>query len=203
MDMPRLWSWSISALLALVACNADDGRMQTIDAPPSNPQIDARLFQDASFVCQPIGPASAPPASPCLALTPTALRGPTPFGNLDVQLEHFGAGDCISHAQATVVWRGTCGEELVLRFPYPTSVNTTTGKRQVAQSFDNDARFEFRAPGFAASDDLSRVHVEVTTWQEGDSIHELDITVSILEDAYAVGPLRVAGTFCDWPYYVC
>ena len=47
------------------------------------------------------------------------------------------------------------------------------------------------------------VHVDVTTWQEGQDMHDIDITVTVTDAAYGLAPLRVQGTFCDWPYYLC
>jgi hypothetical protein len=41
------------------------------------------------------------------------------------------------------------------------------------------------------------------TWQEGDGLHDIDITVTVLDVAYALPPVRIAGTFCDWASLLC
>jgi hypothetical protein len=155
---------------------------------------------DAPYACMPVAPRA--PADACLALDPAALRGGTPFGNLDVALDYFGAGDCITISQAHIHWTGACGEELALAFPYP--VVTGIAGREVTHSFDTDARFDFQPPQMAPHDDTTTIHVEVVKWKEGQAgVHDIDITVSITDPLYTVAPVRVHGTFCDWPYYVC
>jgi hypothetical protein len=187
---------AILALAVLGACGDDDGNA----APPDAPSVDASItVMDAPFICMPVAPI-APPAA-CLALAPSALRGSTPFGDLDVALESFSAGDCITISAAHINYTGACGEQLHIRFSYPV-VDTGSGRR-VTGSFDSDAHVEFRPPGMAPLDDVAKIHVDVTTWQEGQDMHDIDITVTITDAAYALSPLRVSGTFCDWPYYLC
>ncbi|HEY5928192.1 MAG TPA: hypothetical protein VIV11_41175 [Kofleriaceae bacterium] len=156
--------------------------------------------KDAPFMCVPIAPAHGPPPV-CLALAPADLRGTTPFGNLDVALEYFGAGDCITISSATITWRGACGELLRVQFPYP--VESTSAGRRVITSFDTDARFEFDPPDAAPREDVTMIHVEVVRWQEGQGTHDIDITVSVTDPAYTIAPLHVVGTFCDWAYLLC
>ncbi|HEY5945401.1 MAG TPA: hypothetical protein VIV40_07915 [Kofleriaceae bacterium] len=189
-------------VLALVsACNGDDDGHAVV--PDAATSADAQVsVMDAPFQCMPVAPRGREaPAAACLALAPSTLQGATPFGNLDVALDGFSAGDCITISAAHINWTGACGERLSVQFSYPV-VDTGSGRR-VTGSFDSTARFEFQPPGMAAREDVTMVHVDVTTWQEGQDVHDIDITVSVPDPAYALAPLRVSGTFCDWPYYVC
>jgi hypothetical protein len=188
----------VAAMLALAvlgACGDDDGVAQ-----PDAPTVDAPItVKDAPFSCMPVAPV-APPAA-CLALAPSTLQGKTPFGNVDVALDYFGAGDCITISHARISWTGTCGEKLAVGFSYP--VTDTGSGRQVTGSFDTDARFEFQPPGLAPVEDVTTIHVDVTQWHEGQDMHDIDITVTVTGAGYMLQPLRISGTFCDWPYYLC
>jgi hypothetical protein len=199
---------ALAALAALLcACDSNDGNAVLADAPTT---IDAPItIMDAPFACMPVAPA-APPASPtptagppaaCLALAPSTLRGATPFGDLDLALDYFGAGDCITISGANIQWTGACGEQLRVQFSYP--VTSTTSGRRVTTNFDTDARFEFKPPGMAPREHVTTIHVDVTQWQEGQAMHDIDITLTITDPAYALPPLHIIGTFCDWPFYVC
>ena len=103
---------------------------------------------------------------------------------------------------ATISWVGACQEQVVLQFPYPT---TSDGmKRRVATSFDPSwVRFELRPFQEAARDVTTSIHVDVVNWQEGDGVHSIDITVSFTDPSFALPPLHIQGTFCDWPFYLC
>ncbi|HUS28801.1 MAG TPA: hypothetical protein VMZ53_09830 [Kofleriaceae bacterium] len=182
-------------LVMIAACDAaDDGVM------PDAPSIDAPLPDSDPFVCMTTARTAGPA---CLALTPSHLGGVTPFGNLDVDLAYVGAGDCISHSRATIQWIGACQEELVLQFPYPT-MSDSTAKRFVTGSFDPTwATVELRAYGEPPRRRDSSVHVDVTDWREGDGVHSIDITVTFTDPGFAIAPMHIAGTFCDWPYYLC
>jgi hypothetical protein len=176
-------------------------------APPNQPVVDARVevvdaatARDAPFTCVPIAPREAPGPA-CLALAPGTLQGDTPFGRLDVALDYFGAGDCVSISQASIAWTGACGEQLRLAFSYPVDASQTL--RRVTQSFDRDATFFFTPPGMAMRQARTTIHVDVTKWQEGTGAHDIDITVSVTDSKFALAPMRIAGTFCDWPYYIC
>jgi hypothetical protein len=177
-------------------------------AHTNEPAVDARVVvdtvavQDAPFMCTPIAPRVAPGAA-CLALMPGSLQGDTPFGRLDVGLDYFGAGDCITISNATIGWTGSCGEQLRLTFGYPVTSDPDGTHRRVTQSFDADARFELTPPGMAMRVHTTMIHVAVTHWQEGTGTHDIDITVNVTDSKYAVAPWRVHGTFCDWPYYLC
>ena len=71
-------------------------------------------------------------------------------------------------------------------------------------SFDPSwARFELCVPDETPREVMTTVHVDVTTWQEGDGVHTIDMTVTITDPAFTLPPLHVQGTFCDWPYFVC
>lgn len=164
---------------------------------PADASFDA-ANADAPYTCR---PRVSPAAPDCLALAPAALRGTTPFGTLDVALDYFGAGDCITISHATIGLRGACGEELTISFSYP--VQDNGNGRFVADSFDADARFTFSPPTGAGGVELTPIHVAVTRWQEGMGTHDIDITVSTTAPRYAFDPIRVVGTFCDWPYYIC
>lgn len=184
-------------LALLGACDSDDNGAAVPDAPSVTPDASATVM-DAPFQCMPVAP-GPPPA--CLALAASTLRGGTPFGELDVALDYFGAGDCITISAARLAWTGACGERLELSFSYP--VEQTGSGRVVTGSFDTDARFTFRPPGMTPHEDVTTVHVDVTTWKEGMDIHDVDLTITVTDPAYTLAPLRVAGTFCDWPYYLC
>jgi hypothetical protein len=185
------------AALLFGACDPAHPNEPAVDAAVA---VDAETTKDAPFMCAPIAPRTTPGPA-CLALTPGALQGDTPFGRLDVALDYFGAGDCITISQASIGWTGACGEQLRLTFSYP--VTSDGAQRRVTQSFDADARFELTPPGMAMRHDTTAVHVDVTKWQEGNGTHDIDITVSVTDSKYAVAPWRVHGTFCDWPYYLC
>jgi hypothetical protein len=179
----------------LCACHSKPDDMGGIDAPQMS---DAPSTKDAPFTCMPVAPR---PAAACLALDAAALTGDTPFGLLSVDVDYFGAGDCITISQATIGATGACGEKLAIQFSYP--VSTDGARRRVTQSFDVDARVLFQPPGVAMQTDVANVHVEVVRWEEGQGVHDIDITVTISDARYALPPLRIAGTFCDWPYYLC
>ena len=185
----------LAALLG--ACDSDHDAAR-LDAPPTG--VDAPIVvMDAPFACMPVAPV-APPAA-CLALAPSTLRGATPFGNLDVALDYFGAGDCITISAAHIQWTGACGEQLRVQFSYP--VTSTANGRRVTTNFDTDARFEFKPPGLALHEHVTTIHVDVTQWQEGQGVHDIDITLTVTDPAYTLAPLHISGTFCDWPYYLC
>ncbi len=184
----------VLVVLVFAACG-DDGDAAVPDARADG----SAAVVDAPFSCMPVAPVAPGPA--CLALAPSQLHGTTPFGELDLALDNFGAGDCITISAAHVTWTGACGEQLTAQFSYPV-VETGSGRR-VSGSFDADARVEFRPPGMPAREDVVAVHVDVTTWQEGQDVHDIDITLTISDARYALPPLRIAGTFCDWPYYLC
>jgi hypothetical protein len=184
--------------LLLGACDPTHTNEPPVDA--RSVLVDSVAVRDTPFMCAPIAPRLAPGAA-CLALTPGAFQGDTPFGRLDVALDYFGAGDCITISSASIGWTGACGEQLRIAFPYP--VDSLNNRRRVTQSFDTDARFEFTPPGMAMRVDTAKIHVEVAQWQEGDGTHDIDVTVNVIDSRYAVAPWRVVGTFCDWPYYLC
>jgi hypothetical protein len=190
-----------SCVLALAACGDDDGPSgpgSTLDAAAI---VDAVRFKDAAYQCTPAAP--PPPGPACLALDPSTLTGTTPLGTLDVDLVRFLAGDCVTISHAYIIWTGACGELARLHFSYPVT-SDATGKRFVpAGSFDTDASFELEPPGAAMVKDLTTIHVDVTKWQEGDGVHDIDITVTFTDESYSVPPHHVQGTFCDWPYYLC
>jgi hypothetical protein len=194
----KMGLWRAALLFAfLAACDSSDGPTHT--TPDASPAIDMAVGpKDAPFSCMPVVP--GPPAA-CLALAPSTLQGATPFGDLDVGLDYFGAGDCITISHATIEWTGACGEKLQLSFSYPV-VDTGSG-REVTGSFDTDARFEFRPPAMAPRDEVTTVHVDVVKWKEGQGVHDIDITVTVTDTRYALAPFHVMGTFCDWPYYLC
>jgi hypothetical protein len=188
---------AIVMLGLLAACGDDDsgsGMGFTGDAA-----IDAPRFLDAPFQCAPVVPAT-PPA--CLALDAATFQGTTPMGTLDADLDYFGAGDCITITRAYIRWTGACGETIGLGFSYPVH-SAADNKRYVNTSFDTDARLELDPPDDSPVEDVTRIHVDVVTWQEGEGVHDIDITVSFTEAGYSVAPIHVKGTFCDWPYYVC
>ena len=189
--------WIGVLMLVLGACESDRDTGATPDAPLADAATEP---MDAPYVCLPVsqGP---PPA--CLALGPADLQGSTPFGTLDVGLQAFGAGDCVTISSATISWRGACGEELTAQFPYPVT-NSTSG-RAVTTSFDTEARFTFEAPDAEPRVHVTTIHVDVALWQEHESTgtHDLDITMTVSDPAYAIGSIHVQGTFCDWPYYLC
>ena len=189
-------------LLAALLCACDSGPDGPTQQPPDAPvTFDAHQPMDAPFTCMTIAPRAAL-AEACLALDPGSLQGATPFGNLDVALDYFGSGDCITKSQASIHWTGNCLEELSLGFSYP--VVTGMNGREVNHSFDAQARFTFQPPGMAMRAATTMVHVDVVKWQEGQAgVHDIDITVTITDPLYSVMPIRVHGTFCDWPYYVC
>ena len=183
-------------LLLAALLGACDGDAATPDAPSSDAST---TVMDAPFTCTPVAPHGPPPA--CLALAPSTLRGATPFGNLDLAIDYFGAGDCITISAAHLHWTGACGEELRMRFSYP--VTSGSEGRSVTGSFDRDAYVEFKAPGVSAFERVTQIHVDVALWQENTDTHDIDITITFADAAYAVGPLRVAGTFCDWDSLLC
>jgi hypothetical protein len=180
----------------LGACDSDDGDAARPDAPTKDAST---TVKDAPFACMPVAP-HGPPAA-CLALAPSTIRGATPFGNLDLTLDDFGAGDCITISAAHLRWTGACGEELRMRFSYPVTVGSEG--RMVMGSFDRDASVEFKAPGVSAYERVTQIHVDVVTWQEGQDTHDIDITINFVDPAYAIGALRVSGTFCDWRHLLC
>src|SRR5689334_6078621 len=114
------------------------------ESHPIDPMVDALVAdasvepKDAPYTCTPLAPVEHAPAADCLVLAPAPLQGTTPFGALDVAIDYFGAGDCLTISQATVHWTGACGEQLRLAFSYP--VSTDGAARTVTQSFDTDAR---------------------------------------------------------------
>jgi hypothetical protein len=183
--------------LLLGACESGSGQGPNV--------VDASVDTgpaDAPFQCAAAAHTTRRSPATCLALEPSALQGTTPFGDLDVQLDYFGAGDCITISSATIAWRGACGETARLQFSYPVETGTD-GARAVTHGFDTDARFEFEPPGWAPRDVVTMIHVDVVRWHEGQGIHDIDITVTVLDPGFSVAPLQVRGTFCDWPYYLC
>ena len=186
----------VAMLVTLAACDSSDGRVM-----PDAPQLaDAALIDAEPFVCT-TGMPVVPAGPACLALAPVTFEGATPFGDLDVALAYFGAGDCIDHATATIGWVGGCQEQLSVQFPYP--VTTDGARRRVVGSFDVTARVELRPAGEAPRSTTTTVHVDVTSWEEGNGVHTIDITVAFTNGAFTVPPVHIQGTFCDWPYYLC
>lgn len=181
----------VLVLMWLAACSADGTIEVAADAAPAQ-------IADSHFVCMPVAPVAGPT---CLALGPAALVGTTPLGTVDVALEYFGAGDCITISLATISLRGACGESVSLRFSYP--VTSDGGTRRVVQSFDATARFAIQPQGEASVERVTMVHVDVAKWQEGQGTHEIDIVVTVTDPMFSVSPLHVQGTFCDWPYQLC
>src|SRR5690606_10214611 len=116
--------------------------------------------------------------------------------------DDVGASDCVTISQATLSWLGACGEQLDVQFSYPVTQGATG--REVTGSFDADARFTFRAPGLDAQTQ-GAIRVDVVTWTEdaADGTHDIDITVTFVDDAFSLGPVRIHGTFCDWPLTLC
>ena len=187
-------------LVMIAACDSSDG----IVVPDAPPIADAPRPDAEPFVCTATTPPVITPGPACLALSPASLRGPTPFGDLAVDLSYVGAGDCLTISTATISWVGSCQEEVVLQFPYPVTADGTTNKRRVTTSFDPHwARFELRPFQGAARDATTSIHVDVANWQEGDGVHTIDITVTFTDPAFALPPVHIEGTFCDWPYYLC
>lgn len=152
------------------------------------------------FMCTPVAP---PPGGLCPLLPAEMFAGTTPFGTLDLELDYFGAGDCITISQATIGLLGSCGEELSIQFSYPVKSGSGGGRYVEAGPFDRDARFQLRPFGKPPADMTAPIHVEVTTWQEGASLHDIDIVVTFTGTGFSVPPLHVHGQFCDWPYLLC
>jgi hypothetical protein len=180
------------ALLGACGDNDDRGGLAADAAAPfDSPPL------DAPYQCAPR--AALPPA--CLALAPSTLQGATPFGPLELALDSFASGDCITISAAHIAWSGACGERLRVQFSYPA---TETGSgRVVTGSFDATARFEFQPPGMAHREHVTSLHVDVTLWREGPDQHDVDITLTVTDPAYSLPPVRISGTFCDWPFWLC
>lgn len=139
----------------------------------------------------------------CMALDPERLAGGSPFGALDLVVESFNAGDCITISQAVLRLRGGAGEELALHFSYPVAWQPGMEGREVTGSFDVSASARFTPAGGATSSELAAMHVDVAKWQEQPEAHEVDVTLTLTDDAFDVNPVRVHGTFCDWPLHLC
>lgn len=182
-------------LLVLVGCSSPE-RSHAPDAGP----IDSAVTQIDGASCN---TADAGVAQSCLSLAPTVLQGSTPFGVVDGALAYFGSGDCLTISQATISWRSACGDELSLSFSYPVKSGSDARRHVDPGSFEVAARFAVQPPGGGYHMDTTMVHVDVVTWQEGDGVHTIDITVSVLDPDYGLAPVHVQGTFCDWPYYLC
>jgi hypothetical protein len=180
------------AVVSLVGSSACAHRDSALPPDASTPS------PDAPAACTQV---ARGPQPACMALQAAQLQGESPYGVLDLELGYFGAGDCVTIANATVLLHGACGEELTVRFPYP--VVQEAGARRVPTSFDADAAFSLRVPGQASAQTTGAVHVEVRTWQEQADAHDIDVTLTITDAAFAVAPLHIQGTFCDWPYYIC
>jgi hypothetical protein len=181
--------WVVAMWLA--ACNSEDAIEVAADAAQTVPA-------DSGFSCVPVAPAAGPT---CLALGAATLAGTTPLGAVDVALDYFGAGDCITSSRATIGLLGACGEAVSLQFSYPVTFDGES--RLVEASFDATARFTLEPQGEAPRDQTTTIHVEVTKWQEGQGVHELDVVVTVTDPTFALAPLHIAGTFCDWPFYLC
>jgi hypothetical protein len=181
-------------VIVLVGC----GSTERGHAPDAG-SVDSEVTRIDGASCN---TADAAAAQACLALSPAALVGDTPFGAVDASLAYFGSGDCLTISHAVVSWRSACGDDLTLEFSYPVTMDGT--KRHVPPgSFDRVASFAVQPPGGARHTDTTMVHVDVVTWQEGDGTHTVDITVSVTDPAYNLAPIHLEGTFCDWPYYLC
>ncbi len=171
------------------------------DREPVEGAADAALTgEDARFECVPAAPVIAGPT--CLALGGADLTGTTPFGPLAVNLDYFGAGDCITISRATIHLRGACGEAVSLQFSYPVT-SGSDARRRVETSFNATARFTLQPLEHAAREIVTMIHVEVAEWQEGDGTHDIDIVVTVTDPMFSLEPLHVKGTFCDWPYQLC
>lgn len=184
-----LWSCTSSAIAFLLACG--DPAPGRTDA--SVDDVDARAVVDASH-CDPGVDAPGGPAPVCLALEPGTFVGTTPVGEIDAALLVVYADDCITISRATIAWIASCGELATLTFPYPVS-SESDGKRHVsAGTFETAATFQ---------GDTTMVRVDVTHWDEGETEHPIDITITFIDPRYDVPPLVVRGTFCEWRYLLC
>jgi hypothetical protein len=190
---------TVAAMLVMIAaCEPGDGPPAT--TPDAPPLADAALADAEPFVCS-TGMPVAPAGPACLALGLSPLQGRTPFGDLDLALAYFGAGDCLTISQATIGWVGACQEQLAVQFSYPVTTDGT--RRRVVGAFDSDARVELRPLDDAPRTTVTKIHVDVTSWEEGMGVHTIDITVTFTDASFAVGPMHIQGTFCDWPFYLC
>lgn len=183
-------------LLVLVGC----GSSERSHAPDAGPIDSDPVTQIDGASCN---TADAGVAQACLALDPAPLRGSTPFGAVDGALAYFGSGDCLTISHATISWRSACGDDLSLSFSYPVQADSTNKRHVAPGSFDQPATFAVQPPSGGYHYMTTMVHVDVVTWQEGDGIHTVDITVTVTDPAYNVAPIHIQGTFCDWPYYLC
>jgi hypothetical protein len=182
-------------LLVLVGCSSTE-RSHAPDAG----SIDSALTSIDGASCS---TADAGVAQACLSLAPTVLRGSTPFGVVDGALTYFGSGDCLTITHATIGWRSACGDELSLSFSYPVRADSNNKRHVDPGSYDAAATFAVEPPGGGYHYDTTMVHVDVVTWQEGDGLHTVDITVGVTDSRYGLAPVHIQGTFCDWPYYLC
>lgn len=192
--------------LLLILCTAACGRYWVESDVEVDDALDAGAYVPPDvgpYKCSPDAPAPAPaPPAACLVLETGSIAGATPFGRLYAELEYFGAGDCITISQAVISLRGACDELVWLQFSYPVT-SDSTAKRRVETSFDATARFTLEPPGEARREQVTMIHVDVTQWQEGLDVHDIDIVVTVTDPLFSLSPLHVKGTFCDWPYYLC
>jgi hypothetical protein len=169
-------------LAAVVACGSESVSTDPPDATPP---------PDAAAIC------------PALDLAPEELRGDSPFGDLDLRVATFGVGDCIEVSRADLTLEGPAGDSLNVNFTYPVEVDNS-GLRFVAMSFDAAAGFRYTPATGPDEEGTYMVHVDVASWQERAPIpHDIDITVTITDAAFAVEPLLVSGTFCKWVSLLC
>jgi len=183
-------------LAFVIACDDTEGPIVAADA-----SVDVTSSDASGYQCRPPDPVA--PGPTCLALETGGLIGMSPLGNHETYVQYAGAGDCITISYATFSFTGACGETVRLQFAYPV-MSGTNGKRFVAPGgFDREARFELEAPDLSPQNVVATVHVDVVEWQEGDGAHDIDITITFTDPDFAIAPVHVKGTFCDWPYLLC
>jgi hypothetical protein len=185
------------ALALVVGCDDSDGPSVVADVGLDSAEaLDAPVYQ-----CRPPDPIA--PGPTCLALETGGFTGTSPLGIHETYLANVFAGDCITISQASFVFTGACGELVRLQFSYPVMAGANSKRFIAPGGFDRDARLELEALDRAIASTVAKVHVDVTSWQEGDGVHDIDITITFPDAGYAIAPVHVKGTFCDWAYHLC
>lgn len=182
-----------------IGCDESDGPSVVGDAAIDTSTNDAPAYQCAPpFVAEPPGP----PA--CLDLDLVSLEGTSPLGiHHEMYLQYVGAGDCITLSQATLTFVGACTETMTVQFSYPVTAGANNKRYVPPGGFDRMARVRFTAPDVPGAETTASVHVDVVQWQEGDGVHDIDISLSFTEPGWSIAPIRAKGSFCEWPYQLC
>jgi hypothetical protein len=201
----------LGAALLLSACNDgamvlhradaapdDGGSVVVADAHPGDADAAGGSVGDDA------GDVDAYPPMCRDALESSRLIASSDFGALDVEARRFTAGDCITHAGASLVLESPTGAQLSIVFPYSVVPGSEFGSRRVTGPIDTDAQLYFRSASGEETGGTTTIHVDVREWEEHPLTgHTIDATLTVEGGALAPSTVEIRGVFCEWNALLC